>query len=236
MAKSVILTADKVNRRKKTWRIAKLSLLLLLLLLIVAYIILGIIYNIGNFTVILDSNKTLESGIAIYESLDDPTPKRKLQARMVSFMDNISWKWLPNDIDDKKYEGTHNGDNYIAYSFYIENQGSQELHYWYELNVDEVMRNVDEAIRIMIFQNGNPTIYAKENELAGAPEEGTVAFIKNKGNSIILEKRSNFLPGDLDHYTIVVYLEGDDPDCVDALLGGGIKMHMKVREEHIENK
>jgi len=236
MAKSVIVTANKVNKRKKLWRIVKLSLLMLLLLLVVVYIILGIVYNIGNFTVILESNNTLESGIAIYESLDDPTAKRRLQATSVQFMDNISWKWLPDDIDDKKNEGSHNGENYLAYSFYVENQGSLNMHYWYELNVDEVMRNVDEAIRIMIFQNGKQTIYAKENGLSGEPEIGTKAFLKNKGDSIIMEKRSDFLPGDLDRYTVVVYLEGDDPDCIDALLGGGIKMHMKVREEHIENK
>lgn len=235
MAKHIIVTADKINRRKKIGRIVKLSLLLLLLLLIVVYIILGIIYNIGNFTITLDSNKTLESGIAIYENLDDPTPKRKLQATAVPFMDNISWKWLPEDIDTKK-DGSHNGENYIAYSFYVENQGSQELHYWYEIALDEVMRNVDEAIRIMIYQNGNSTIYAKENNLSGEPEENTIAFLKNKGNSIILEKRTNFSPNDRDRYTIVVWLEGDDPDCVDALLGGGVKMHMNLREEHIEKK
>ena len=40
------------------------------MLLIVVYIILQIIYNEGRFTITLDSNKTLESGIAIYEKKD----------------------------------------------------------------------------------------------------------------------------------------------------------------------
>ena len=34
----------------------------------------------------------------------------------------------------------------------------------------------------------------------------------------------------------MIWLEGDDPDCVDALIGGEIKMHMDIREEHIEQK
>ena len=51
-----------------------------------------------------------------------------------------------------------------------------------------------------------------------------------------MEKVSDFKPGDLDKFTIVVWIEGDDPDCTDALLGGEIKMHMTITEEHIEQK
>jgi hypothetical protein len=55
-----------------------------------------------------------------------------------------------------------------------------------------------------------------------------------KGTTIILEKVEDFKPDDLDKYTIVVWIEGDDPDCQDALIGGEIKMHMKITEEHKE--
>ena len=41
-------------------------------------------------------------------------------------------------------------------------------------------------------------------------------------------------PGDVDKYTIVIFLEGDDPDCLNNLIGGEIKMHMDITEEHIE--
>ena len=43
----------------------------------------------------------------------------------------------------------------------------------------------------------------------------------------------DFKPLDIDRFTIVVWLEGDDPDCVNAIIGGEIKMHMNIREEHI---
>ena len=35
-----------------------------------------------------------------------------------------------------------------------------------------------------------------------------------------------------DRITVVVWLEGDDPECVDNLLGGEIKIHMEITEEH----
>jgi len=232
MAKEVIVVADKVKKRKRFGRIVKISLLALLLLLIVTYVILQIMYNEGGFTITLNSNETLESGIAIYESLDDTQAKRKLEATPVVFMDNISWKWLPEDIDTRS-DGSHNGENYIAYSFYVENRGSQNLHYWYEFVIDDVIKNVDEAIRVMVYQNGEKEVYAKKNALSNNAEAGTKAFIDDKGDIIILQKRENFAPGDRDRYTVVVWIEGDDPDCVDALIGGALKMHMNLTEEHM---
>ena len=74
MAKEVIITADKVRKRKIIVRIVKIALLSLLLLLIVLYIILKIIYSEGRFTITLDSNDTLESGITIYESENNSQP------------------------------------------------------------------------------------------------------------------------------------------------------------------
>lgn len=235
MAKEVIVTAKKVKRRKQSSRLVRLSLLLLLLLLIVVYIILQIIYNEGRFTITLDSNKTLESGIAIYEKKDHPQARRVLEAIPIKFMDNISYKWLPENID-KEAEGSHNGKNHIAYTFYVENRGKQTFDYWYEVILDDVIKNVDEAIRIRIYKNGEAKTYAKKNHLSNGPETGTIAFKEIEGSkeTLILEERKSFNPGDIDRYTVVIWLEGDDPDCVDDLIGGEIKMHMNLTEEHIK--
>ena len=157
----------------------------------------------------------------------------KLKATKVDFMDNISVNWIDDDVDNQG-DGSHNGDNYIAYTFYLENSGNENLNYWVECIVDDVIKNVDEAIRIMIFLNGEKTIYAKENSVTNAAEENTEKFYSD--TLPVLRKRENFKPGDIDKYTVVIWLEGDDPDCVDALIGGEIKMHMDIREEHIEQK
>lgn len=235
MAKTVIVTADKVRKRKKASRMIKISLLLLLLLLIVVYIILQIIYNEGKFTITLDSNDMLESGITLYDNPNHDQAHRKLEATPIKFMDNISYKWIPDDVDTEA-DGSHNGQNYIAYTFYVENRGKDSIDYWYEVILDDVIKNVDEAIRIRIYLNGEDTTYAKKNHLSGEAENGTVAFksVKDSPNTLILESRKEFNPGDIDRYTIVVWIEGDDPDCVDALIGGEIKMHMNITEEHRE--
>ena len=77
-------------------------------------------------------------------------------------MDNISIRWIPENIDTEA-DGAHNGNNYIAYTFYVENNGNENLTYWSELVIDDVIRNADEAIRVMVFRNGEKTVYAKLN-------------------------------------------------------------------------
>lgn len=237
MANEVIVTADKVKDRKRRVRIVRRALLILLVFLILLYVILDVIYSEGKFTVTLDSNKSLESGLAIFDSLNNSHGKRKLEATPIKFMDNISYKWLPPDVDTVG-EGSHNGKNYIAYTFFIENQGSEVLQYHYEVIVDDVIKNVDEAIRIRIYRNGEYKTYAKRNHIDNQPEVGTDPFvsIKESPDTIILEKVDDFMPDTLDRFTVVVWLEGDDPDCTDALIGGELKMHMVITEEHIEQE
>lgn len=234
MAKEVIITADKIRKWRRTKRIINIALLVLLLLLIVVYIILRVTYSEGSFTVALEKNESLKSGLTLLESLTDVKGKRKIAAENIQFMDNISIKWLPKDIDGE-YSGSHNGDNYIAFTFYLENQGKESINYWYNMVVDDVIKNVDEAIRIMIFVNGESTVYAKKNSLNGESEVDTTKFREDKDGTIILEQRTGLNPGDLDRITVVVFIEGSDPDCVNALLGGMLKMHMEITEEHVNN-
>ena len=232
MANEVIKSADEIKRWRKLGNRVRLSLLILLFFLIILYLVLKVMFSDSNFVVSLRSNDSLESGLAIYESLYDRTPKRTLKAKNLQFMDNITEKWLPDNIDDE-YDGSHNGDNYIAYTFYIENQSKDVFNYWYSVTVEDVVKNVDEAVRIKIFLNGESTVYAKGSSLDNSPEVGTTKFRDDKDGVIILKQRAGLNPGDIDRMTIVVWIEGNDPECVDALIGGEILMHMDITEEHI---
>ena len=231
MAKEVIVTADKISKWQKFGKIIKISLLILLLFLIIIYLVLKVTYHGGSFVVNLKPNESIDSGLAMYESLYDRVGKRTLKADNLQFMDNISIKWLPSNINDAG-EGSHNGDNYIAYTFYIENQGKDVLNYWYKMVIDDIVKNVDEAARIMIFINGESTVYAKGSSREGTPEKDTEKFRDDKDGTIILKQRANLYPGEIDKITVVVWIEGDDPECIDALIGGELKMHMDITEEH----
>lgn len=229
----VKVTAKKLKSRKKRAKVAKITLIILIILATVTYLILGIIYNGGKFTVTLDPNFSIKSGIVMYENIETKDKKNRLYAKEIDFMDNISIKWINPNIDNES-DGSHNGDNYIAYTFYLENEGPEIMNYWMECTIDDVIKNVDEAVRIMVILNGERTVYAKPALLTGEAEEGTEKFYSS--TLPILRERKNFNPGDIDKYTIVIWIEGDDPDCVNALIGGEIKMHVDFMEEHTMQK
>lgn len=233
MGNNVEIKASKVYKRKLFVKITKVAFLLLLILVSVIYLFLYIIYAGGRFTVTLDKNMSNRKSVFLSEDGKLENKVRNLSADTIEYMDNISIKWLPKDIDTEA-TGSHNGDNYIAYTFYIVNAGDETVHYWYEVNIDDTIKNVDEAIRIMIYRNGEKTVYAKKSKVTKEAEPDTKEFVSEK--IAVLEQRENLKPKTKDRFTVVVWVEGDDPECKNDLLGGEIKMHMDFTEEHINNK
>ncbi len=228
----VEVEAQKIYKRKLFIKVVKIAFLLLLILISIIYLFLYIIYAGGRFTVSLDKNMSNRKNVFLSENGNIKSKARKLSADTIEYMDNISIKWLPDDIDSEKVTGGHNGDNYIAYTFYVINAGKEKVNYWYEIDIDDTIKNVDEAVRIMIYRNGEKTVYAKKSKETGEAEPDTKKFVSSK--IAVLERRKNFKPNSKDRYTVVVWIEGDDPECKNDLLGGEIKLHMDFTEEHVD--
>ncbi len=223
--------ARKVKKEKKLKKWFWLFLIDFFLLLAVTYFVIGIIYNSGNFSITLDKNLYFDKGLIIY---DDPTYKvyrTELYAEAPKSFDNISYKWLPNDLTNTN--GSHNGDNYLAYTFYVENLGESVSDYWSEVVIDDVIRNVDDAVRVRIYKNDEFVTYAKIGS-RGLPEKETTPFIDD--SLVTREHVENFKPGDINKYTIVLWVEGSDPECTDNILGGEFKVHMDFKSEHIDEQ
>lgn len=234
------ISSRRVRKKSKGFfdaneRIKKLrkTLIIMLIFLIVIYFILKVVYETGRFTVVLDSASDMKGAIVMYANRQEKLTRRTLQADALDFMTNISGEWIPENINDEA-DGGHNGDNYIAYTFYIENEGDETIHYWYEIDIDDVVKNVDEAIRVAVFLNGEKTVYAKKNSKTNEPEKDTKAFKDEE--KVFLEQRRDFKSGEIDKFTIVIWVEGDDPECIDNLIGGEMKMHMVITEEHIKQE
>ena len=235
-----VLEARKIKKKSEKFHDANLRikrlrkiLVIMLLMLLIIYFILKVVYDTGRFTITLDTSSDMKGSMVMYESKDNKLTRRKLQADAKDFMTNISGDWIPANINDEA-DGGHNGDNYIAYTFYLENEGDETIHYWYRIIIDDIIRNVDEALRIAVYINGEKTVYAKRNSTTHAPEKDTIAFQDDE--TAVLAQRRDFKSGDVDKCTIVIWIEGDDPDCIDDLIGGELKMHMTVTEEHIKQE
>ena len=228
MAKQVIMTADKLRKQKKLFKILRLATISTFGGMFSMFTVLNLLYNGGDFSIDLEKKLSEEKSIVLYDNSLDKNATRKLYAEDLQYMDNISINWIPENIHIEK-EGSHNGDNYIAYTFYLENQGEEATNYWYTIFIDDVIKHVDEAIRIMIYRNDEKLVYAKKNKDTEEAEPKTKMFYSD--DIAVLEQVKDFKAGAVDKYTIVVFIEGDDPDCINQLIGGEIKLHMEITAE-----
>lgn len=232
MKKHVKLSSEKLKREKRVKKILWLVLLLIFFVLVILYFVIGIIYNSGNFSITLDPNLYFDKGLIIY---DDPVYKvyrTELYAEAPSQFDNVSYTWLPRDLDELG-GGSHNGKNYLSYTFFVENQGVSVSDYWSEIIIDDIIKNIDDAVRVRLYRNGEQVTYAKLSR-NGTNEPNTTPF---EGNNLIARNHvENFGPGEVDRYTIVLWIEGNDPECTDNILGGEFKIHMDFKSEHVEEE
>ena len=60
----------------------------------------------------------------------------------------------------------------------------------------------------------------------------TVPFVSDE--LVVREHIIDFEPGKISKYTIVLWIEGSDPDCTDNILGGEFKVHMDFKSENTE--
>lgn len=83
--------------------------------------------NMGNFTINLNRLELFRRGVAIADNGDFNNATARLAADALDNGTNIATDDLPDNLDD--IDGSHNGKNYVAYTFYIRNAGKTDLGY-----------------------------------------------------------------------------------------------------------
>ena len=206
-------------------RMDKMQLLLLGLLLLIAVLFVAAFMQekMGNFTINLNRLELYRKGISISETGDFKGATAKLVADTVADATNISIDDLPENIDD--ISGSHNGKNYMAYTYYIRNAGKEDLGYNAKITLDSCAKGAEKAVRVAVWRNGDRIVYAAPSA-DGDPEDGCVNFQSDK--TVCSYREENFLVGNVDKYTIVIWMEGDDPECVDSIIGGSVEFSMRI--------
>ncbi len=244
-------------------------------LLVTAGVLLGAIYLIsiitemrGHFTVSMSSDMFRE-GFNISEDEDFKIPTSHLFATPLVDVPCISMVDIPDDVNENKE--SHGSGNFFAYTFYLRNEGQSAADYTWEIKLNAESRSVSKAAWVMIFVDGEMTIYArakdngepemipaKDNNEVGylnppmyahaADKTGQYELIKDTGaykywrtipknfvsdTTIATGRRPATEPGEIHKYTIVVWLEGDDPDCTNELIGGhiGLEVYLTMDDE-----
>ena len=216
-------TAKEVKRYVVIMRILSLLVVLLIAIVAVAYAISYFYDQFGSFTVRVNKYDMINQGLTLSETPEYNKTNAVLNADIVYDMTNISGEDLPPNLD--KINGSHNGENYIAYTFYLINSGDDTISYEGVLNIESVSKNVDEAVRVMVYRNGEKKVYGKTKSNGGGKESDCDEEFASS-TKVMQVFRSGFKPNEKDKYTIVIWLEGNDPDCIDDIIGGTIKLGM----------
>lgn len=216
-------TAKEVKRHVVIMRVLGLLVIILVAILSIAYAISYFYDKYGSFTVRIDKYDMVKQGLTLSENPEWDRTQSVLNADIVYDMTNISGEDLPDNID--MVNGSHNGDSYIAYTFYLINSGDDTISYEGEMTLENVTNKLDEAIRIAVYINGEKTVYGKTKS-SGGGIEGDCDKEFDTSNIVMTTKHEGFKPKAKDKFTVVVWLEGNDPDCTDELIGGTLKLGM----------
>ena len=262
--------AQDLAKQVRWKRRAGVALVVLVLVLLLIWIITWLLTTIGDLVITVDSGAA-KKGISISEDaagtqFGENGGPFKLSANMVREVTNITYDWLPATLD-LEAEGSHNGRNYLAYTFYLTNNGKETLNYQSTLQSVKAAKDADEACRVMVYKNGEPQVFAKENRgltsSDGSPEpfekiykkvipdnytaptaEEIAAAADQPQNKTLVDHTDEEIviqpfvdsktvfdteveglePGQTDKYTIVMWIEGEDPECLDVIREGYVKL------------
>ena len=205
----------------------QLALLGMLLLVCILFITAFMQEKMGNFTINLDRLELYRKGISIADNGSFDGANARLVAANVEDATNISIDDLPDDLDEQ--EGTHNGKNYMAYTYYVRNAGKEDLGYVASITLDSCAKGAEDAVRVAVWRNGERVVYAEPSK-TGEPESGCTNFVDN--DIVCQYEEKDFLVGNVDRYTIVIWMEGDDPECVDKIIGGSVEFSMHIDADY----
>ena len=208
--------------KKKILLTALAGLLVLASLLFVAA---ALNRNMGRLSVGIDKTDMTLYGMTLSETADMKYCTSRLNAEINERITNISVKDLPENLS--MIDGQHNGENYIAYTFYLQHRGTEVLDFEYELTISDVTLGLDDAMRVRLYIGDEYVDYAKTRTDGKGAEPGTTPFynIGTVTRGIVRD----YYPSEKTKYTIVVWLEGDDPECIDRVVDGMAKVEMNFR-------
>lgn len=186
----------------------------------------------GNFVMQVDYN-AYQRGIVLSNDITFESGQPQLMTEPVSEARDITYSWIKlAEVNSSNGSFIDPEYDYIAYTFYIKNEGNETVDVIYSIKLTDVQNHLDESIRVLVIEDGIETIFQKPDK---ADDFGNFPIYPSTlpetkyflSDTIITRKKiSNFEPNEIKKYSVVVWLEGHDPDTTDAIIGGMAKLQM----------
>lgn len=219
----------------------------------------------GHFTVNL-SDGMLEKGYSLFDNAELRNPTMQLFATPTENAPCVSISQIPVAVTTT--DGQYQADDFFSYTFYLRNDGDLDSSFGWSLDFTSEYKNLRQAARIVLFVDGEMTIYAEkgaDGEPESLPEMSDTrhGYLHIPIMDLAPESRQfqivatnhyinyyrvvpdNFLtdeivasgrmtgvkPNEVHKFTVVLFLEGDDPECTDDLVGGSLGVEMSFHED-----
>lgn len=198
----------------------------------------------GNFIINM-SNDLVMLDYELSDTEDFTKPKVRCVSDVLTEVNPFSIEDLPDNLD--QLSGSHNIDNVVAYTFWITNNGQSKSNVDWYLLLNKTTKEVDKATWIMVFEDGQISLHASANadgqpeRLEGltanallheaaaqgagvtAEEDGlcSVEAIPYESNHVVASHLDvSLAPGEKHKYTVAIWVDGEDPDCTEDMIGG----------------
>ncbi len=210
--------------------------------------------NMGAFTIVLSNLGTKNLVLHHNSNSEDGESGSRLKAEDIPKMENTTFSHFVGSAQDvadlqKKHTQEEN-DKFLLYTFSMENGDIAEYEYVWRLVLTANTNNLAGAIRIMIIENA-PDQVDDETEkfwtvFAQREADGSIAleyyqdldnFIEGNGaetvpfesDSVIASsERISIRAGAHHTYTVILWIEGTDPECSQDILGGTVNLEMQL--------
>lgn len=218
--------------RIKLIKIAKVAGIIALILSVTMGVFTFFGANGGNFVV----NLKPEDGISIklYDNAEMTKPMTRLSYPSIIDQIDYTYSWLPETIEDGLGDkNDYRRKGYTALSFLLRNESEVPVDLRSTIEMSRVVKGVDSAVRVMVIADGVRKVYAKAKE---APEEdkgkaedypeGVISFMSPV---IVCEDTYMSIPmNGVIKFTIVIWVEGEDEQCIDEIKGGSMRLFMSI--------
>ncbi|MBP5255806.1 MAG: hypothetical protein J6Z80_02000, partial [Clostridia bacterium] len=201
VAVSIRRTAGEVKRYRRWMRLVPIAIGIAVLILILGYVASALYMKYGAFTVMVNKFDHNEYALTLSESPGFESQTSRLNAEIAQTVTNIDGKTIPDWVDN--VDGEHNGENYVAYTFYCKNAGTRTVSYYYDMYIANMTYEIEKAVRVRLYVDGEYVDYAyPRTDGVDGPEPGTVSF--QGGNTIVKKMVQHFAPGDSTKFTVVI--------------------------------
>ena len=200
--------------------------------------------NSGNFVMSVDED-AFKRGIAISDSSSFETMNRWLTADPVEDVRDTTLQHIDLfEIINAEGAYKETRSNYLAYTFFLRNVGTETTPVDYEVVITNQSMNIAEAIRVMIIVDGQVAydeqgiryIECESKTMYQAPDKHDIVykdylqdFTLFKSTDIICNERIfDIRPEQTKKISVIMWLEGEDPECIETLASAKIKITMNL--------